>query len=64
MAGGGIQRVHLAVLAAHVDGAVRYRGAGGATTHTLVMRARSGTVRNIYSEHALWKVGSYSSVAY
>jgi fructose-1,6-bisphosphatase II len=43
---------------------VRYRGAGGATTHTLVMRARSGTVRNIYSEHALWKVGSYSSVAY
>ena len=43
---------------------VRYRGAGGATTHTLVMRARSGTVRNIYSEHALWKVGSYSSVDY
>jgi len=43
---------------------VRYRGAGGATTHTLVMRARSGTVRNIYSEHALWKVGSYSSVPY
>jgi fructose-1,6-bisphosphatase II len=43
---------------------VRYRGAGGATTHTLVMRARSGTVRNIYSEHALWKVGSYSAVAY
>ncbi len=42
---------------------VRYR-AGGATTHTLVMRARSGTVRNIYSEHALWKVGSYSAVAY
>ena len=43
---------------------VRYRGAGGATTHTLVMRARSGTVRNIHSEHALWKVGSYSAVAY
>ena len=43
---------------------VRYRGAGGATTHSLVMRARSGTVRNIYSEHALWKVGTYSSVAY
>jgi fructose-1,6-bisphosphatase II len=43
---------------------VRYRGPGGATTHSLVMRARSGTVRNIYSEHALWKVGTYSSVAY
>jgi fructose-1,6-bisphosphatase II len=43
---------------------VRYRGHGGATTHSLVMRARSGTVRSIYSEHALWKVGSYSAVAY
>jgi fructose-1,6-bisphosphatase II len=43
---------------------VRYRGAGGATTNSLVMRARSGTVRTIYSEHALWKVGSYSAVAY
>jgi fructose-1,6-bisphosphatase II len=43
---------------------VRYRGPGGATTHSLVMRARSGTVRNIYSEHALWKVGTYSAVAY
>jgi fructose-1,6-bisphosphatase II len=43
---------------------VRYRGPGGATTHSLVMRARSGTVRNIHSEHALWKVGTYSSVEY
>jgi fructose-1,6-bisphosphatase II len=34
---------------------VRYKS-GGATTHSLVMRARSGTVRNIYAEHALWKV--------
>jgi fructose-1,6-bisphosphatase II len=42
---------------------VRYR-AGGATTHSLVMRARSGTVRNIYSEHQLWKVSSYSAVDY
>jgi fructose-1,6-bisphosphatase II len=40
---------------------VRYR-AGGATTHTLVMRARSGTVRNIYSEHQLWKLRAYSAV--
>ena len=42
---------------------VRYRS-GGATTHSLVMRARSGTIRNIYSEHALWKVSRYSVVKY
>ena len=40
---------------------VRYR-AGGATTHSLVMRARSGTIRNIQSEHQLWKLRAYSSV--
>jgi len=40
---------------------VRYR-AGGATTHSLVMRARSGTVRTISSEHQLWKLRAYSSV--
>jgi fructose-1,6-bisphosphatase II len=38
---------------------VRYK-AGGATTHSLVMRARSGTVRNIHSEHQLWKLSAYS----
>src|SRR5579862_6811846 len=38
---------------------VRYR-AGGAVTHSLVMRARSGTVRNIKSEHQLWKLSAYS----
>ncbi len=42
---------------------VRYRS-GGAVTHSLVMRARSGTVRNIHSEHQLWKVASYSAVDY
>jgi fructose-1,6-bisphosphatase II len=42
---------------------VRYRS-GGAATHSLVMRARSGTVRNIHSEHQLWKVASYSAVDY
>ncbi|HUB37585.1 MAG TPA: class II fructose-bisphosphatase [Streptosporangiaceae bacterium] len=42
---------------------VRYR-AGGAVTHSLVMRARSGTVRNIHSEHQLWKVAKYSVVQY
>ena len=40
---------------------VRYKS-GGATTHSLVMRARSGTVRNIYAEHQLWKLSAYSSV--
>jgi fructose-1,6-bisphosphatase II len=40
---------------------VRYK-AGGATTHSLVMRARSGTVRNIHSEHQLWKLSAYSAV--
>jgi len=40
---------------------VRYR-AGGATTHSLVTRARSGTLRNIHSEHQLWKLNAYSAV--
>jgi fructose-1,6-bisphosphatase II len=40
---------------------VRYK-AGGATTQSLVMRARSGTVRAITSEHQLWKLRAYSSV--
>jgi fructose-1,6-bisphosphatase II len=40
---------------------VRYRS-GGATTHSLVMRSRSGTIRNILSEHRLEKLRSYASV--
>jgi fructose-1,6-bisphosphatase II len=40
---------------------VRYR-AGGATTQSLVMRARSGTTRTITSEHQLWKLRAYSAV--
>ena len=40
---------------------VRYR-AGGAISHSLVMRARSGTIRTITSEHQLWKLRAYSSV--
>ncbi len=40
---------------------VRYRG-GGATTHSLVMRSRSGTIRNIISEHKLQKLKSYAAV--
>ncbi len=40
---------------------VRYR-AGGATTHSLVMRSRSGTIRSITSEHKLQKLRAYSAV--
>jgi fructose-1,6-bisphosphatase II len=40
---------------------VRYR-AGGATTESLVMRARSGTTRTISSEHQLWKLRAYSAI--
>jgi fructose-1,6-bisphosphatase II len=40
---------------------IRYR-AGGAVSHSLVMRARSGTIRTITSEHQLWKLRAYSSV--
>jgi fructose-1,6-bisphosphatase II len=42
---------------------VRYRH-GGATTHSLVMRSRSGTIRSIKSEHALKKLKAYSAVDY
>ena len=42
---------------------VRFK-AGGAITHSLVMRARSGTVRNIRSEHQLWKLSKYSETDY
>ena len=40
---------------------VRYRR-GHATTHSLVMRSRSGTIRNIKSEHQLWKLRAYAAV--
>ena len=40
---------------------VHYR-AGGATSDSLVMRSRSGTIRNIKSEHQLWKLRAYSAV--
>jgi fructose-1,6-bisphosphatase II len=45
-----------------MDG-VRYKR-GGASTHSLVMRGRSGTIRSIRSEHALWKLREYSTVKY
>jgi fructose-1,6-bisphosphatase II len=40
---------------------VRYR-AGGANTHSLVMRSRSGTIRLIESEHKLTKLRAYSAI--
>ncbi|MBM9459773.1 class II fructose-bisphosphatase [Nocardioides sp. zg-536] len=40
---------------------VRYR-AGGATTQSLVMRSRSGTIRTITSEHQLSKLRGFSSI--
>ena len=40
---------------------VRYR-AGGATTHSLVMRSRSGTIRDISSEHKFQKLRAYAGV--
>jgi fructose-1,6-bisphosphatase II len=40
---------------------VRYR-AGGATTHSLVMRSKSGTIRSIHSDHSLTKLRAYSAV--
>jgi fructose-1,6-bisphosphatase II len=40
---------------------VRYRS-GGCKTHSLVMRSRSGTIREIISDHQLSKLAAYSSV--
>ena len=40
---------------------VRYR-AGGASTHSLVMRSRSGTIRSIASDHKLAKLKEYAAV--
>src|SRR5919202_5682759 len=42
---------------------VRYRG-GGATTQSLVMRSRSGTIRLIESLHSLAKLRAYSAVPF
>jgi fructose-1,6-bisphosphatase II len=40
---------------------VRYRG-GGATTESLVMRSKSGTIRRVSSTHRLTKLRSYASI--
>ncbi len=40
---------------------VRYFG-GGCSTHSLVMRSKSGTIRYVDSQHSLTKLRTYSSV--
>jgi fructose-1,6-bisphosphatase II len=40
---------------------VRYKG-GGASTESLVMRSKSGTVRRIASEHRLTKLSAYATI--
>jgi fructose-1,6-bisphosphatase II len=40
---------------------VRYRG-GGATTHSLVMRSKSGTIRYVESQHRLKKLMTFSKI--
>ncbi|MET1133477.1 MAG: class II fructose-bisphosphatase [Aeromicrobium sp.] len=42
---------------------VRY-GAGSATTESIVMRSRSGTIRTIRSEHRLHKLAAFSAIDY
>ena len=42
---------------------VRY-SAGTATTESIVMRSRSGTIRKITSEHRLSKLKAYSTIDY
>jgi fructose-1,6-bisphosphatase II len=42
---------------------VRYRG-DGATTESLVMRAKSGTIRRIQANHMWHKLMRYSSLQY
>lgn len=41
---------------------VRYRPGGGVSTHSLVMRSRSGTIRSVHSEHQLPKLRQYATV--
>ena len=40
---------------------VRY-SSGGATTHSIVMRSKCGTIREVISEHHLRKLATYASV--
>ena len=38
--------------------------AGGATTHSLVMRSKSGTVREVRARHRMDKLRQFASVEY
>ena len=42
---------------------VRYLPRGGATTHSLVMRSRTGTIRQVISEHQLDKMKGMSALS-
>jgi Fructose-1,6-bisphosphatase/sedoheptulose 1,7-bisphosphatase and related proteins len=42
---------------------VRYRG-DGATTHSLVMRCKSGTIRRMEATHRWKKLMEYSSIKF
>lgn len=42
-------------------GGVRF-GQGRATTHSIVMRSKSGTIREVNSEHRLSKLGRYAAI--
>ena len=42
---------------------VRYAGAGGATTESLVMRSRSGTIRRIRARHDRAKLRALTGYA-
>jgi fructose-1,6-bisphosphatase II len=42
---------------------VRYTPSGP-TTHSIVMRSKSGTIREVRSEHRLEKLSTYASVDY
>jgi fructose-1,6-bisphosphatase II len=43
---------------------VRYQGGSGATTESLVMRARSGTVRRVHARHDRSKLRALTGVRY
>ena len=43
---------------------VRYQGAGGATTESLVMRSRSGTVRRVHARHDRAKLRQITGARY
>jgi len=43
---------------------VRYQGDRGATTESLVMRSRSGTVRRIFGRHDRSKLRAMAGVRY